>query len=109
MDPTHAARPLAALLGAAGIDAALPPTSAGITITAIDSDSRSVGPGSLFVALSGRQADGHQFIAEAVARGAVAVVAERIPAAPLDDSIPVVIVANARLAVSTTTRAGASA
>ena len=100
MDPTHAARPLAALLGAAGIDAALPPTSAGIAITAINSDSRSVGPGSLFVAVSGRQADGHQFIAEAVARGAVAVVAERIPAAPLDGSIPVVIVASARLAVS---------
>jgi UDP-N-acetylmuramoyl-L-alanyl-D-glutamate--2,6-diaminopimelate ligase len=100
VDPTQAARPLAALLGAAGIDAALPPTSAGIAITAIDSDSRSVSPGSLFVAVSGRQADGRQFIAEAVARGAVAVVAERLPEAPLDDSIPVITVANARLAVS---------
>ena len=57
-------------------------------------------PGSLFVAVPGRQADGHQFIAAAIARGAVAVVAERLPEVALDASIPVITVANTRLVVS---------
>jgi UDP-N-acetylmuramoyl-tripeptide--D-alanyl-D-alanine ligase len=38
-------------------------------------DSRQAGPGSLFVALPGAIADGHQFIADAVGRGALAVLA----------------------------------
>jgi UDP-N-acetylmuramoyl-L-alanyl-D-glutamate--2,6-diaminopimelate ligase len=100
VDPTQAARPLAALLGAAGVDAALTPRSAAIAVTAIHSDSRLVRPGNLFVAVPGRQADGHQFIAAAVARGAVAVVAERLPEVALDASIPVITVANTRLVVS---------
>jgi len=44
-------------------------------------DSRQVGPGSLFVALRGEHHDGHDFIPQALDRGAVAVIAERIPAA----------------------------
>ncbi len=39
-------------------------------------DSRKVKPGSLFVAVRGFQSDGHQFIPQAVERGAAAVVAE---------------------------------
>lgn len=35
-------------------------------------DSRRAGPGALFVALRGRHADGHDFVADALARGAVA-------------------------------------
>ncbi len=45
-------------------------------------DSRRVVPGSLFFALPGRRADGASFIDEAVARGAVAVVTERMPSHP---------------------------
>jgi len=41
-------------------------------------DSRQVGPGSVFVALRGRSLDGHEYIQDAVARGAVAIVAEGI-------------------------------
>jgi UDP-N-acetylmuramoyl-L-alanyl-D-glutamate--2,6-diaminopimelate ligase len=98
--PTRAARPLAALLEAAGIDAALQPSAAGLEITAIDSDSRSVAPGSLFVAVPGLRSDGHRFIDAAVERGAGAVVAERLPDAPIDVSTPVIIVADSRLALS---------
>jgi len=39
-------------------------------------DSRSVSPGACFVALRGTHNDGHDFVAEAIARGAVAVIVE---------------------------------
>jgi UDP-N-acetylmuramoyl-tripeptide--D-alanyl-D-alanine ligase len=45
-------------------------------------DSRRAAPGSLFAALPGERADGHDFAAAAVAAGAVAVVATRPVAAP---------------------------
>ena len=100
MHPTPAARPLAALLGAAGIHATIRPAAAGLEITSIDSDSRSVAPGALFVAVPGLRFDGHRFIESAVEHGATAVVAERLPDPPIDPSIPVVVVSNARLALS---------
>ncbi len=40
-------------------------------------DSRAVAPGDLYVAIRGERFDGHAFIADAVARGAVAVMVER--------------------------------
>jgi len=43
----------------------------------VTSDSRQVEAGSVFFALPGVKADGHEFAAEAARRGAVAVVAER--------------------------------
>jgi UDP-N-acetylmuramoyl-L-alanyl-D-glutamate--2,6-diaminopimelate ligase len=46
-------------------------------VVRVTGDSRQVVPGSIFFALPGRDADGHDFAAEAVRRGAVAVVAER--------------------------------
>ena len=100
MHPTRAARPLGILLAAAGIDAALPSVAAGIEIGALESDSRSVQPGSLFVAVPGLRADGHRFIADAVGRGAVAIVAEHTPDMALDAAIPLITVANSRLALS---------
>ncbi|WP_305041619.1 UDP-N-acetylmuramoyl-L-alanyl-D-glutamate--2,6-diaminopimelate ligase [Geoalkalibacter sp.] len=45
-------------------------------ISALHYDSRRVVPGSAFFALRGENADGHQFIGQAIARGAVAVVME---------------------------------
>ncbi|MGW4505832.1 UDP-N-acetylmuramoyl-tripeptide--D-alanyl-D-alanine ligase [Streptomyces sp. NPDC004436] len=45
-------------------------------------DSRDVAPGSLFCCLQGRAVDGHDFAAQAVADGAVAVLAERSVDAP---------------------------
>ena len=49
-------------------------------ISGLAMDSRRVLPGNLFFALPGRRADGASFIDEAIQRGAVAVVTERIPA-----------------------------
>ena len=51
-------------------------------VTAVEFDSRQVGPGGLFLALPGERADGHDFAAAAVAAGAVAVLAAREVDAP---------------------------
>ncbi len=48
-------------------------------ISGLAMDSRRVMPGNLFFALPGRRADGNSFIDEAIQRGAVAIVGERIP------------------------------
>src|SRR3974390_1010306 len=63
-------------------------------------DSRSVKPGDVFVAIVGGKADGARFIDPAIAAGAVAIVAERAPATPLPSGIAFVRVANARRAVA---------
>ena len=54
--------------------------SADMEISAIVFDSRKVIPGSLFVAVRGTQVDGHDYIDQAVSRGAVAVICEDLPA-----------------------------
>ena len=46
-------------------------------ITLITTDSREVQVGTLFVAYPGVSVDGHRFIQEAIARGAVAIVGEQ--------------------------------
>ena len=48
----------------------------GVVAQRLTADSRRVQPGDVFVAFPGAQADGRDFIAQAVARGAVAVIAE---------------------------------
>ncbi len=67
-------------------------------ITHVTSDSRSVVPGSLFVAIPGFFADGHQFIQQALAQGATALVVEKESFAP--NTIPVFKVKNSRAALS---------
>ena len=78
------------------------PASPGSTLNAEVSslayDSRHVGPGALFVALTGLKTTGADFAAEAVARGAVAVVAERPAAA--SDAGPWIEVTDARAAMA---------
>jgi UDP-N-acetylmuramoyl-L-alanyl-D-glutamate--2,6-diaminopimelate ligase len=93
-------RPLSDLLADAGIDSALAGVGGPVSITAIDFDSHTVTPGSLFVAITGLRSDGHRFCRDAVARGAVAVVAERVPDPPVDASVPVVLVPDSRIALS---------
>ncbi|MBL8925662.1 MAG: UDP-N-acetylmuramoyl-tripeptide--D-alanyl-D-alanine ligase [Pseudonocardia sp.] len=51
-------------------------------VAGVEFDSRTVGPGGLFLALPGERADGHAFAAAAVAAGAVAVLAAREVDAP---------------------------
>jgi UDP-N-acetylmuramoyl-tripeptide--D-alanyl-D-alanine ligase len=45
--------------------------------SAVRIDSRTVGPGNLFVAIAGERVDGHDFVADAFERGAVAAVVHR--------------------------------
>jgi len=71
---------------------------ADVPISAITDDSRQVGPGTLFVAVTGETADGHRFVADAERRGASALVCEKVPW-PLPEC-PVIQVPNSRLALS---------
>jgi len=70
------------------------PAGADPEITAITEDSRRVRPGALFVAVPGTLLDGHAYIADAVSRGAAAIVAERTGAIP--PGVPVVRVPSSR-------------
>ena len=54
------------------------PLPEGVGVLRVDYDSRRVGPGSLFVAIPGGRVDGHVFVPDAVASGAVAVIVERV-------------------------------
>ena len=74
-------------------------TGEDIEITGIASDSRQVKPGDLFVALMGLEHDGHQFIPEALARGARALVVEQVATIPEVD-LPLIIVPNSRRALA---------
>jgi UDP-N-acetylmuramoyl-L-alanyl-D-glutamate--2,6-diaminopimelate ligase len=80
----------------AGVDADVPAGAAQVDVRALSVDSRRVGPGALFAALPGVNADGAQFAAQAASRGAAAVLASR----PLDLAIPVVTAKNPRRAFS---------
>ncbi len=66
-----------------------------VVVTAVDHDSRAVGPGSLFCALPGAVTDGHDHAPAAVAAGAVAVVVER----DLGLDVPQILVPDARSAM----------
>ncbi len=74
------------------------PAVAGRGVKAISYDSRRAAPGSLFVALKGQKLDGVEFAVQALARGAIAVVAEA-PAPPGVTS-PWIVVPDARLAMA---------
>jgi UDP-N-acetylmuramoyl-L-alanyl-D-glutamate--2,6-diaminopimelate ligase len=70
-------------------------------LASLTADSRDVRPGALFIAVRGSQSDGHRFVPDAVARGAVALVVEsRQPAA-----VPQLVVTDARLAAIALARA----
>ncbi|MBX6379754.1 MAG: UDP-N-acetylmuramoyl-L-alanyl-D-glutamate--2,6-diaminopimelate ligase [Thermoflavifilum aggregans] len=56
--------------------------TADVPVDEITADSRQVKPGTLFFAIRGLHADGHQFISQAVDNGAVAVVCEDMPPQP---------------------------
>ncbi|MDR0532096.1 MAG: UDP-N-acetylmuramoyl-L-alanyl-D-glutamate--2,6-diaminopimelate ligase [Oscillospiraceae bacterium] len=65
---------LSALFQGVSFRGSLPPGAEAVYIT---DDSRNVKPGSVFVCIAGKHFDGHSKAAEAVAAGAVCVVAER--------------------------------
>jgi UDP-N-acetylmuramoyl-L-alanyl-D-glutamate--2,6-diaminopimelate ligase len=67
-----------------------------VEITDLAYDARHVAPGALFVCVPGFTADGHDFAADAVKSGAVALVVER----QLDLPVPQLVVADARQAMA---------
>ena len=67
-------------------------------ISAITYDSRKVKPGTLFVAISGMQADGHEFIPQAIENGAVAILSNG--RSPKTQAVPIFQVKDPRLALS---------
>ena len=70
---------LSDLLDALAADAVLERPSEDPVIRGLTYDSRSAAGGDLFFALSGSAVDGHEYVAQAVDLGAVAIVAERRP------------------------------
>jgi UDP-N-acetylmuramoyl-L-alanyl-D-glutamate--2,6-diaminopimelate ligase len=71
-----------------------------LAVTGISADSRAVKPGFLFVAVPGTKVDGLAFLPQAVAGGAVAVLAECEPPRPLPDHFALVNVPNVRRALA---------
>lgn len=67
-------------------------------IKGIAYDSRQVKPGFVFVAIPGVQADGHAFIPQAIANGALVIVAERTVALPA--GVCLLLVPNSRVAMA---------
>ncbi len=63
---------------------------------AVSTDSRAIRPGDLFVALTGPRFDGHTYLADVAAQGAVAALVERHVA---DIALPQLVVADTRIAL----------
>ncbi len=76
----------------------LDPRFAGIAVTGVTADSRAVKPGSVFVAIAGTKSDGLSYVPQAVAAGAVAIVAEQ--ALTPEGQVAAIRVPNARKALS---------
>jgi UDP-N-acetylmuramoyl-tripeptide--D-alanyl-D-alanine ligase len=70
-----------------------------LEFSAISSDSRRIGPGVLFWALAGDRFDGHDFVAGAIEAGAVAAVVAQSKAAILPKNLPLIAVADTRIAL----------
>jgi UDP-N-acetylmuramoyl-tripeptide--D-alanyl-D-alanine ligase len=66
-----------------------------VSVTSVDTDSRRVVPGQLFVALPGDKFDGHDFLQQVAAQGAVAALISK----PLEAPVPSVLVKDTRLAL----------
>jgi UDP-N-acetylmuramoyl-L-alanyl-D-glutamate--2,6-diaminopimelate ligase len=71
-----------------------------LAVTGISADSRTVKPGFLFAAVPGTKSDGLAYLSQAVAQGAVAVLAQAKPPAPLPDHVAFVSVPDVRRALA---------
>ena len=76
----------------AGVSTRVRGDASAVEISGLAYDSREVKPGELFFCVSGFRSDGHDFAAQAVARGAAALVAERA----LDLGVPELLVGSVR-------------
>ena len=82
------------------LDAKIDARHADLEIGGVTADSRMVKRGDIFVAITGGKADGLRFVEAAIAAGAVAILAERPPAAPLPAGVAFVQIGNARRALA---------
>jgi len=84
------------------IEAVNGPTS--VEVSGLQTDSRKVGNGDVFIAIAGTAVDGHKFISSTIEQGAIAVICEQMPEATSADVTYVVVkdcrVALARMAAS---------
>ncbi len=81
-------------------DAEFEARHANVEVGGVSADSRAIQPADVFVAIEGGKTDGLKFIGAAIAAGAVAVVAQRPPEAPLPAGVSFVRVSNARRALA---------
>jgi UDP-N-acetylmuramoyl-L-alanyl-D-glutamate--2,6-diaminopimelate ligase len=70
--------------------------NAAVEVSDLAYDARAASPGSLFFAVPGMRADGHDFASEAVGNGAAALVVERV----LDLGVPQIVVRDSRAAMA---------
>ncbi len=67
------------------------------TTTGLTTDTRAIQPGELFLALRGESFDGHRFIEQAIASGAIATIVEQ----PIEAEVPQLVVENTLKAYQT--------
>ena len=67
------------------------------TFSGVSTDSRTLPAGALYIALSGEKFDGHDYAAEAIAKGAAGIVVSRV--LPLTVGVPVILVEDCRKAL----------
>lgn len=77
-------------------DVTLDRAASAVAVTGLATDSRAVKPGDVFFALAGSKTDGSKFIAQAIEKGAVAVVADHATSS----RVPMIAVANPRRALA---------
>jgi UDP-N-acetylmuramoyl-L-alanyl-D-glutamate--2,6-diaminopimelate ligase len=82
------------------VDAVSDARFASLELAGVSADSRTVKPGDLFVAVAGSKDDGLRFVAPALAAGAAAVMAERVPPVPLPEGVAFIKVGDARRALA---------
>ena len=84
------------LLSSIAADLRLPVTGGDAEITSVEYDSRKVKEGSLFCCMKGLVSDGHNFAAQAVDKGAAALLVEHL--LPLD--VPQIVASDGRVAMA---------
>src|SRR6516164_1006476 len=84
------------------VDAVSEARFAALDLAGVSADSRAIKRGDLFVAVAGAKDDGLNFVSQALASGAAAVMAERPPAMPLPEDVAFIKVDDARRALALT-------
>jgi UDP-N-acetylmuramoyl-L-alanyl-D-glutamate--2,6-diaminopimelate ligase len=82
------------------VDAVSDARFASLELAGVSADSRTVKAGDLFVAMAGSKDDGLRFVAPALAAGAAAIMAERVPLVPLPEGVAFIKVGDARRALA---------